>query len=623
MSRRGWILLLPFAVVCLSPGSVRASNEAAPAEPSAHWGPGPVCPTPRCAPAFLVKDIIFGSRSGDPGALVDLGGTLLFGAESRAHGRELWRSDGTAAGTVLVKDIRPGPEDSLPELDDETGLAFEPMVLGDGVVFFTADDGVHGRELWKSDGTAAGTVLVKDVFPGEASSSPTGLMFVDGVLFFTADDGVHGRELWRSDGTEAGTFLVADIFPGLESSIPSSLVAAGGVLFFEAEEGVHGGELWKSDGTEAGTVLVKDILPGPDSAFPFHLAVVGDTLFFSADDEVHGRELWKSDGTEAGTVLVKDVLPGPDWSNLDGTLAVGGRLFFFASTPEHGDEPWVSDGTEAGTHLIKDVNPGPEDSFPDDDLPRFRVALGDVLMFDAEDGVHGVELWRTDGTEAGTVLVKDIFPGPEGGFPTWLAVADGTLLFSASDARSFDELWRSDGTEAGTYRIRTVTGGPRFSGPRAFTVSGGHVFFRAFERSTGAELWALPRASIGECRPGTAAPDGRRGEARGEAGGGTLAEASRSGSHLLGLGGLLLGLPALALGLARRRKSHGPGQGLPVGAAGLPVARPSFPADGLFSRRGRGARGGARKHGAAGAGRRSLEEELLGGLPAQGHPSLC
>ena len=181
----------------------------------------------------------------------------------------------------LVKDIRPGSSSSSPR---------NLTALGN-TLFFTADDGVNGIELWKSDGTAAGTVLVKDIGPG-SSSSPSNLTAVGNTLFFSANNGVNGEELWKSDGTAAGTVLVKDISPGSSSSFPRNLTAVGNTLFFSAFDSVNGYELWKSDGTAAGTVLVKDISPGSSSSFPSNLTAVGNTLFFRADDGVNGRELW-------------------------------------------------------------------------------------------------------------------------------------------------------------------------------------------------------------------------------------------------------------------------------------------------------------------------------------------
>ncbi|MCA2759485.1 ELWxxDGT repeat protein, partial [Microcystis sp. M145S2] len=155
-----------------------------------------------------------------------------------------------------------------------------------------ANDGVSGYELWKSDGTAAGTVLVKDIRPGSTGSYPRYLTAVGNTLFFTAYDGVSGYELWKSDGTAAGTVLVKDIRPGYYRSNPRNLTVVGNTLFFTANDGVSGYELWKSDGTAAGTVLVGDIRPGSSSSNPRNLRVVGNNLFFTADNGVNGEELW-------------------------------------------------------------------------------------------------------------------------------------------------------------------------------------------------------------------------------------------------------------------------------------------------------------------------------------------
>jgi ELWxxDGT repeat protein len=298
----------------------------------------------------------------------------------------------------MVKDIRPEGSSNPWSLTDV-----------DGTLFFLADDPLHpsnvgnsGSELWKSDGTEAGTVLVKDINPAPGTAFAGGLTNVGGTLFFGADDGTNGRALWKSDGTEDGTVLVKDINPG-------SLTNVGGTLFFSGDRS----ELWKSDGTEAGTVMVKDVIPvSAGSDFLDDLANVGDALFFTAGDETHGRELWTSDGTADGTVMVKDINPdGPSWPSLP--IDVDGTAFFTADDGAHGRELWKSDGTEDGTVMVKDVSPPPGGA-------GNLTNVGGTLFFVAYDGTGdgtggsgGGDLWKSDGTAEGSVLVRDIPPPPE------------------------------------------------------------------------------------------------------------------------------------------------------------------------------------------------------------------
>jgi ELWxxDGT repeat protein/cysteine-rich repeat protein len=191
----------------------------------------------------------------------------------------LWKSDGTEAGTVMVKDIAPGVYSATLYVRNRYFTS-----LG-STLFFSAREGKHGLELWKSDGTEAGTVMVKDISPGSEDSYPQDFTIVDGTLFFTAYDSVHGFSLWKSDGTEEGTVIVKRLWP-------HHLTNANGTLFFTADDGIYGGELWKSDGTEEGTVMVGDINPGTSHARIFNILNVNDQLFFSANDGIHGDELW-------------------------------------------------------------------------------------------------------------------------------------------------------------------------------------------------------------------------------------------------------------------------------------------------------------------------------------------
>ena len=183
-----------------------------------------------------------------------------------------------------------------------------------GETYFSAYDAVHGQELWRTNGTEAGTILVKDVYPGSYASYPAYLTPVGGELYFVTADLVARRPgLWKSDGTTDGTVLVKSFSGDLYGQYPSYLTDVDGTLFF-AMIGPEGTELWKSDGTEAGTVVVKDIAPGPDGSYPQSLVAFNDELYFTADDGTNGWELWKSDGTETGTVQVADIKPGPGGS---------------------------------------------------------------------------------------------------------------------------------------------------------------------------------------------------------------------------------------------------------------------------------------------------------------------
>ncbi len=415
-----------------------------------------------------------------PTHLANANGMLFFYAKDAVNGYSYWRSDGTEAGTVIVEG--------------------DGSAILNGTRYYMADDGVHGYELWKNDGTPEGTMMVKDIRPGSYGSRPKDMFFVDGTLFFIADEGIHGNELWKSDGTEEGTVLIKDIGLGTWGSSLHDLTDVDGTLFFAAGDNLHGRELWKSDGTATGTVLVKDIKPGSSSSSTHdnYLTNVNGTLFFTADDGVHGKELWKSDGTEAGTVMVRDIRPGESGSDMRKLTNVNGTLFFTADDGVHGTELWKSDGTETGTMLTKDVLPGTGDGV--DWRDPWLTTVGETLFFVGNDGVHGPELWKSDGTEAGTVMVSDIVPGEEGSDPEYLVNVDGTLfLFS-----KYDRLWKSDGTEAGTVMVTEAYLRLRGYEPDPWEVIDGTLFFQG-----NGELWRTDGTEVGTVRVKNIAPGGR------------------------------------------------------------------------------------------------------------------
>jgi len=421
---------------------------------------------------------------------VVLGDELLFYGDGAA-GVGLYASDGTSGGLTLLA--------ATPFLTD-------PTVSG-SKAFFEAYSTAAGEELWVTDGTAAGTSMVEDIAPGATSSDPSQLTAFDGGVIFTADDQTHGVQVWFSDGTAAGTELldINTTSNSVASLYVYSAVSFDGKAYFVGNDGVHGDQLWSSDGTLAGTTVVAQLSngSGPDANF---FTVLNGKLFF-----VDQGNAWVSDGTTAGTVELSGA-----YGQLNQPVVLDGKVYFWGNTvasPQFSDGLYVTDGTDAGTHLIfADGNSlfaaGHNLFFFGDDqtdgagifayndvtatttlvksVPDFEnsgalgVAVGSEFFFGLPGSSLGSQLWATDGTAAGTVLLATAPPSSEGF--TDLASFDGSLYFVSEE--NSPGLWVSNGTSAGTTEVSTL----QVQGD--LTPVGGKLYFVATDAAHGSEVWS-------------------------------------------------------------------------------------------------------------------------------------
>jgi trimeric autotransporter adhesin len=451
-------------------------------------------------PFSMVKD--FAVRFANDGSsyafgrhYVVAGPYAYFVASTWATGDELWRTDGTEAGTILVKDICPGQRGSI-------DTRFSHPAAYEGKVYFAADDcGAYGNELWVSDGTLGGTQVFADLTYGPAGSpnseGPRGFVIADGTLYFSASSSTRGQ-LFRTGDTsgsllptgQTGMPLFAlgeslyfadengcglkrinnrtlQVFPLRNICIYTSpsTMAQGNSTYFVASDAINGRELWVTNGTVAGTVMVKDINPGPSGSEPNQLTINNQgVLFFSANDGAHGSELWRSDGTAAGTTLVTDLRPGSVGSGPDELLSFNSDIYFIAgSGATYG--LWRSNGAAAGTTAIVTQT------------ARIRelTSVGTVLFFITYDNASTANaLFRHDTTTANTVLMK-----------SQLNILDRSLvsfsngvIFYAATPEAGAEPWFSDGTTAGTRQLMDIN--PAHNGgvfPTSLNVLAGQLVF--------------------------------------------------------------------------------------------------------------------------------------------------
>ncbi len=401
----------------------------------------------------------------DPRSLTAVNNTLFFVATSTA-GTELWKTDGVLV--TPVKDINAGAgASSLPQ----------NLVNVNGTLFFSATDGAHGRQLWKSNGTPAGTVPMSNQAGGLNIKE---IAHANGKVFFAAANALPqlGNQVFRlKDNAVSGA---NDITPVTNATNASNLKSLGAAIVFVRTPQLGGTSLYRvAENSVIATSLhrfTENILGVP--AAPQHLTVAGTLLYFTADSLATGRELWKSNGTVAGTVLVQDYTPGNTGSSISDLCPRGSEVFFAAFAAGQGNELHRSDGTPNAIDLVRNI--GRAGSFPQQ-FTFMVTAQGNRTFFTADDGNNGRELWITDGTEAGTKMVKDLVPGPGGSNPRELTVVTqnnvSTLFFAAGDITGM--LYKSDGTAAGTKVVQEVMVGLTGVNPNNLVAFKGELFYNA------------------------------------------------------------------------------------------------------------------------------------------------
>ncbi len=418
-----------------------------------------------------------------PRNLTVVGANVYFTGYNEAAGTEIWKTDGNTVTQVTNFTA------ANPQLSN--------LVNVNGVLYFSANEAATGTELWKTNGTIAGTQLVSDVRSGTSSSSPANLTAVGSTLYFRANDGVTGDELWKSDGTAAGTVRVGH--SGTTSNFsPRDLTNVGGTLYFTASTNETGREVWKSDGTAAGTNVYQEVVSGPGDSLPEQLTNVNGALVFAASNGVIGKELWRYD-LVANTSSVDDIHRGTLDSNPRNFVQAGNNVFFTASNGTIGEELWKVNTNGTGATLVKDIRIGDQPS-----QISGMTNVNGTLYFSAHGnlstgGLGGVQLWKSNGTAAGTVMVSEALAQLGDSSPSGLTNLNGKLIFSATGADGH-ELWTSDGTAAGTIRLKDIAAGPgssMASHNSGFVVNGTHAYFFANDGVNGRELWKTDGTAAG------------------------------------------------------------------------------------------------------------------------------
>jgi ELWxxDGT repeat protein len=497
--------------------------------------------------AELVKDIVPGFFDLSASNLLNFNNTLYFESDQTqsydyafySAKEQLWKSDGTEPGTILIKDLGLFYNQAVSSEVNNNTLYFEVIVQD-------PNTNLSSIQLWKTDGTNTGIQLIKDL-----GSSLTINRFIplDNTLYFTTGNYWNDSQLWKTDGTQTGTILVKDF-----GNTISNITEVNNSLYLDVSQydsitATSTAQLWKTDSTGTGVELIKDfgnLTFG--TTYEDKKISVNDSLYFEIGQSYNYylsspplSQLWKSDGTNTGTAIVKDFGSSKDindfWGNLNNSFYFS---VFSPNTEDYYDttyELWKSDGTDGGTTLVQDFGKSSLDYlttinntlyFTVDnvdsltnitnhelwkvdsngnislvkDLGEFSIqgweTLDNTLYLqasktDSDTYTQTAQLWKTDGTDMGTILVKEF---PKSNW-VWsynslgLEAINNSLYFPLTDPNYGTELWMSDGTETGTMMVADINPGQASSNPSLPVDVNGILYLTADNGIHGNELWKL------------------------------------------------------------------------------------------------------------------------------------
>ena len=390
---------------------------------------------------------------------VKVNNKMVFMNNSPEYGKELWVSDGTAAGTKVLKDINAGSADSTPY----------NLTLLDDVVYFQA----NSHQIWRTDGTINGTYKMVD---NNLITNPFNYVKTKDFIFFYA--GASGfnccKKLWRMNLNPNSENLVTP---------ENNFVSAEGLIVFDYDENVilfnaktiaNEWAIWRTNGGVS--LMVKDLTPKKSDAQPIQGAkLLGSEIYFSGFTTEFGSELWKTDGTLDNTKMIKDIYVDENYFNGSGLrgdfIKIGANLYFTARDNSNGIEVWKTDGSESGTQMIKDVNPGNNHSGGG---PGNLTEFNGLLYFTQSDS-NNSQIWKTNGTETGTVKVINI-PNTNVVYDIFFHKAN--LYFGMETPETGTELWKLDNNDNATF-IRDIFPGTEGSFPGSFFELNGDAYFTA------------------------------------------------------------------------------------------------------------------------------------------------